>query len=373
MATTRSKKRPPASPEQSARSRRSWLVRGGVLGLVLVLSTGAWLFWERKEIARAGKEAIELAQQGRFTEAEPKLRAALEQDPNNRELLRSLALGLLNSPKHLDEADLLLTRWMRTQPAEAAPFRFRMDLRQRRAQQLGSGAEQQQLQELALADGKRVLELDPNDDATAQKVVWLCLGIGRFEDAERVCRRFRERRPDDPWLLYLQARACHALSAGTEAQGLLDRLLSLSPQFMPALLLRAVLHYEADEADRAIPLLRKVIAEDSGTAQEARYHLSLALARAGQTDEARKVMAQFQRDRFEFDTAQPGYPDPPAVRVRRAELLFDAGQDDKALAELNAVLREDTEFPSAHRLLAAYYSKRGDRAKAAEHQRRAER
>ncbi|MCI0463400.1 MAG: tetratricopeptide repeat protein [Gemmataceae bacterium] len=349
---------------------RRWFLRGGLFAVLLAVSAAAWYGWRRLEIGRAGQEAVRLAQQGRFSDAEPKLRVALEHDPDNSELLRTLALGLLGTQK-LAEADQVLTRWREVRPEEAEPYRLRMDLRHQSAQQVKPGALQQRLQELALADGQRVLELDPDDDSTAQKVVWLCLGIGRFEEADRVCRRYRARQPDDPWLLYLQARACHARGAHGEAQGLLDQLLSRSARFMPGLLLRAVLHYEADEADQAIPLLRKVIAENPASGQEARYHLSLALARAGHTEEARQVMAEVQRERFEKDTARPGQPDTLAVRVRRAELLFNAGRAEEALAALQAVLGDDPGYAAAHRLLASYYDKKGESAKAAEHRRSA--
>ena len=51
------------------------------------MSTVAWVGWERWEVRRAGQEAVRLAQQGRFRDAEPKLRLALEHDPDNIELL----------------------------------------------------------------------------------------------------------------------------------------------------------------------------------------------------------------------------------------------------------------------------------------------
>jgi tetratricopeptide (TPR) repeat protein len=346
------------------------LLRGSVFAVALALSTAGWLGWQRWEMHRAGQEAVHLAQQGRFSDAEPKLRLALEHDPDNSELLRTLALGLLSTAKWA-EADLVLTQWCQVLPEQAEPYRLRMELRHQRAQQVKTGAAQQRLKELALADGRRVIELAPDDDATAQKVVWLCLASGQFVEADRVCRRCRERQPDDPWLLYLQARVCHARGINAEAQVLLDRLLSRLPQFTPALLLRAILHYEADEAEQAIPLLRKVIAEGGAAHKEAHYHLSLALARAGHTEEARRVMAEVQRDTFEKETARPGEKDTLAVQVRRAELLFGSGRAEEALAALQAVLAEDPGYAAAHRLLASYYAQKGDRAKSAEHRRSA--
>jgi predicted Zn-dependent protease len=247
-----------------------------------------------------------------------------------------------------------------------------MDLRHQSAQRAKPLAEQQRLKELALEDGWRVIERDAGDDATARKVIWLCLASGRFDDADRVCRRYRERQPDHPELLYLQARVCHARGGNAEAQDLLKKVLSRQPQFTPAVLLLAILLYEADEAGDAIPLLRRVIAGGGGSHKEARYHLGLALARAGQSDEAQRVLAAVQQENFEKDTANPGAVENLAVRVRRAELLLGSGRADEALASLQAVLAEDAGYAAAHRLLASYYSQKGDSAKAAEHRRLAE-
>lgn len=298
MVTSRSTKLPPPRPVQSARGIHRWFLRGGVFVVVLVLSTVAWLGWQRWEASDAGQEAIHLARQGRFRDAEPKLRLALSYDPDNIDLLKPLALGLLGTDNQA-EAERVLTHWCLVHPEQVEPYRLRMDLRHQNAQRVKPMDEQQRLKELALVDGLHVLEREPNDDATANKVVWLCLVSGRFEDADRVCRRSLQRLPDDPELLYLQARVCHALGAKSEAQELLIKLLSHRPQFTPGLLLLAILHYEADETERAIPLLRRVIAEGGGSHKEARYHLGLALARAGHTDEAQRLLAEVQKDNFE--------------------------------------------------------------------------
>ena len=332
------------------------------------MCTVAWLGWQRWEASDAGQEAVRLARQNRFRDAEPKLRLALSYDPDNIELLKLLAVGLLNT-QNSAEAELVLTHWCLVHPEHAEPFRLRMDLRHQSAQRVKPWAEQQRLKELALADGLRVIELDPSDNSTARKVVWLCLASGRFEDADRVSRRSLQRHPDDPELLYLQARVCHALGAKAEAQELLNKLLSHRPQFTPGLLLLAILHYEADEAERAIPLLRRVIAEGGGSHKEARYHLSLALARAGHTEEAQQILAEVQKENFEKDTAHPGETERLAVRVRWAELLFSSGRADEALVSLRAVLGEDPGYAAAHRLLASYYGQKGESAKAAEHRR----
>lgn len=351
-------------------TRRGWFVRGCWLLAVLLLTFSAWLGWRYFEIRRAGHAAIRLAQRGRLLDAEPMLRRALQLDPDNVDFLRPLALGLLEA-QNLEEAESVLTRWCQMRPVNTEPFRLRMDLLHYRSQQLKPGVEQQRLKELALADGLTAIEHDPNDATTAQKVVWLCLASGRFEEADRICRGQIERRPNDPELLYLQARVCHASGCVEEAQMLLEKLLTLRAEFAPGLLLRAILHYESGDAEQAIPLLRKVIAEDGASHKEARYHLSLALARAGHAEEARREMAEVQRINFEKDTALPGEPDSQAVRVRRAELLFASGRAQEALASIQSVLADDPSFSSAHLVLATYYEQRGESSLASEHRRRA--
>lgn len=356
--------------DRSVRGRR-WIFRGGLLVLVLTLSTVAWFGWRQRQRDQAVREAVQLARDGFFRDAEPKLRAALERDPNNLELLRAWSRGLLGTER-LNEAEAVLTRWCQVSAGDAEPYRLRMDLRHHQAQLAKPGVARQQLLQLALTDARRVLELVPEDEVTAEKVVWLCLANGQFEEADQACQRCRERQPDNPSLVYLHARVCHARGANVEAGMLLDRLLLAYPDFVPALLLRAILHYEADEAAKAIPLLRKVIAGGGESHREARYYLGLALSRAGHVEEARRVLAEVQREQFEKDTRRPGEKDSVAVRVRRAELLLGGNQAEEAMTLLQGILKEDPTCAAAHRLLANYYSERGESVKAAEHRRRAE-
>ncbi len=361
---------PPASSPTASRVSRHWLWRGGLVVAVLALGVAAWLGWQRQAARREAEEAVRLAQQGRFVDAEPRLRAALARDPDDVAALKALALGLLGSER-LDDAEPVLTRWCALRPDEAEPFRLRMYLRHRASREYKNKVQQTPLLEQALADGWRALELDPDDDSAAQEVVWLCIAVDRFDDADRLCRRCRQRRPDDLFLLYLQAQACHARGATGEAQALLDTLLARQPQYTRGLLLRAVLHFEAGEAEKAIPLLRRVIVQDPSYEREARYHLGLALAQVGQAEEARQMMAAVQRENLDQVASRAGHTDSPAVQVRRAELLFGIGQTEEALASLQAVLREDPRYAAAHRLLADYYEKQGESPKAAEHRRRA--
>jgi len=278
------------------------------------------------------------ALQGRMNSAEGLLRKALDQEPENVELLRALAIGLIANQR-LNEAEPILTQWCAAQPDDAEPFRHRMDLRHSLALQLKPGDAQLQHQQLALEDGRRVIQLEPNDTATGKNVLLLCLGMGRFNEAHELCRKFLGSAPADPELQFIQARISHALGSSEEAQNTLDGLLSQQPQFAPALMLRAILYYEADEADKAIPLLRSVIAA-GGTQHEATYHLGLALARAGHTEEASRKLAEIQLENFDRDNVGL---DSMALRVRRAELLINCGRDPEAKQLLEKALKVDSQ------------------------------
>ena len=229
------------------------------------------------------------------------------------------------------------------------PFKLRMDLRHNRALQLRPGDEQEKQKLLALEDGRRAITSDPNDVSTGTNVLLLCLAVGRFDEADVVARRFLKSNPENQELLFLQARISHALGSSLDAQNILDKLLSQRPEFTPGLMLRAILHYEANEAEKAIPLLRSVIAQGGGSHREARYHLGLALARAGQTEESSRILAEVQRDNFEKDTFAM---DSLAVRVRKAELLTNCGKAKEAIELLRAVLSVDPQNAAAHRLMA---------------------
>jgi tetratricopeptide (TPR) repeat protein len=307
---------------------------------------------------------------GSFHDAEPGLRRALERYPDDLDVLKALGLGLAGSDR-LAGAEPYLDRWCSLRPDDAEPYKQRMDLRHRRARQAAHAADRQQLMEDAVADGRRALELDPRGDDLAPEVVWLLTEVGRFDEADQLCRRCLRRQPDDPWLTYLLARIDHARGASAEARALLDALRERQPGFARALLLRAVLHNEDGEPDKAIPLLRQVLALDPTYGREAHYQLSLALARLGRADEARRAMAEVEKDNLATVLASANNRDTVGIKLQQAGVLLTTGGEDEACRLLTALLDQDPGCAAAHALLATYYERHGQLARAAEHRRRA--
>src|SRR5439155_17462823 len=104
-----------------------------------------------------------------------------------------------------------------------------------------------------VAEGSRVV---------AQQREVLSLQVeGLHADMEQRCREFLARRPDSVTLRGLLAEACHLRGKDDEARTLVEQLLQEQPQDKDALVLRAILYCEANQASQALPLLRRVLAQ----------------------------------------------------------------------------------------------------------------
>lgn len=342
-----------------------WLLLASVLILL-----GVALFWPWGATTDRRDEGLRLAGAGRLAEAEPLLMAAAERNPDDADVVAALAVAKLGSPD-AGAAEQYLTRWCELRPEEARPFQLRMDLRHRVARGRASRADRRRDQEAALADGRRVLELDPVNDPVRREVAWLALQVDLFTVAEAECRRSLSAAPADGWLIYMLAKILHAQGKRGEAATVLDPLVRAQPNFPDAVLLRGVLFAEADQPDRAIPLLRQALTLKGVPRRDCLYRLGLALAAAGQDAEAQKAFAEVELLNLTGAVANDAFPNNPAMRVQIAEAMLGMGRLTDANAELDAVLSTAPAFAPAHRAKATYYDRVGQPAQASEHRRRA--
>lgn len=335
-----------------------------LVGLVAVVGVLLWL----RPLARSDRATgLQAAQNGHWEAAEPLLLHALKRDDSDLSVVRALAQGYATAGQ-ANQTETMLDRWCQLRPNDAEPFKRRMDLLHKRARTAGATA-QRQLQEKALGDGRRALELGPWDGLVAQEVVWLMMQIGDFAEAELLCRRCLQQQPADPWLNFLMASIAHARGANRAAQEILDALLAHYPQFTRGQLLRAELHLEAGEPDQALPLLRQTLAQDPTHRHQARYLLGLALARSGKTEEAAKEMNEVQNQNLDRLLAATHDPDAAGVKLQRAEALLASGQEEAALRILGPIFEQNPGFGPGHALLVSYYERLAQPAKAAEHRR----
>jgi predicted Zn-dependent protease len=273
--------------------------------------------------------------------------------------LRERARALRTSGR-LDEASEAVERWRSLRPGDAEAHLFLVDLSLQRGSLPG-----------AIDGARAALRLKPEaHDLRTRLVVWL-LTLGRNDEADAECHRCRESKPNDPVLKYLQADIAAKLGDARRAERLLDELLGDKPKHLAALVLRGSLYLDAGEPEKAVPLLREAVAQGGAGQRRARNFLGLALARTGQEAEAKKLLAEVQRQHTLELWEKYGKPDSPAYKVSIAEALLDTGETNEAVRLLEQVVTESPGCAAAHRLLARHYEAQRQPEKAAEHRRKA--
>jgi tetratricopeptide (TPR) repeat protein len=348
-------------PGRPAPAQRHWCL-WALLGAILVLlGAGVYYLWQNRQNWRERETALRLAEADLFDEAEPVLRRAWQLYPHDWQVARALAVGYIRSDREA-KAEPCVSRWCALRPDAVEPFRLRFALYQ-----------DLQRPEQAIADGLRVLELDPANADVCRDVVRLLWQCGRCAEVENVLGRCLAENPDHPGLLYLRAELYKSGGVNAQAGAAVDDLLRRHPGFADGIVLKAALLSDAGQPGEAIDLLRGVLAR-SPEMQTARYHLGVALTRAGKVDEAEREMLVLRRYRNAEQLVKDskGLPLDLELRVRAAESLIDVRLDDQALTMLRSALATNPRLASAHRLLADYYERHGQTQAAAEHRRQAD-
>jgi tetratricopeptide (TPR) repeat protein len=358
------KARNPGTPQRG----NPWVRRAVLAVAVVAAVAGVVLGWRWLHARGQRDEGLRLARAGRLADAEPLLERAAARDGSDVEVVAALAQAKLAGSDPAT-AEGPLTRWIELAPDDARPYRLRMDLRQRIARGKWSPADRLKVNEDAAADGRRAMELDP-DDKTRRALAGLLVEVGAFAEAEPHARAALARTPADSSLLLVLAKACRPQGKRADAEAALDTALRARPDFAEALLLRGVLYREAEQPAKAIPLLRQALVLNNGLWRDALHQLGQALAADGQADEARRVMAELDVMTLRETEGMDHYPKTPSTRVQMAEALLRAGLPEQARERLEDVLRESPDFAPAHRVLALYYETTGHPDRAAEHRRK---
>lgn len=303
--------------------------------------------------------AIQHARTGRFAEAEPVLREALARNPDDVDVLDSLARGYLAADRPL-EAEPYLSDLVRLRPDNSEYLRLRWNLYRTLKRW-----------EPAYADARRLLELKPGDEDLRRKTMGEAFTTGHFADAEDLCRGLLAQHPGDRKLTGLLAQIRRSRGDDAGAGQILDELIRSDPNDYAALQARGILYDETGHPDQAVPLLRRVFDEAPDRKRPAGYQLALALGKVGKQAEAQQVLAEVRRQQ---DVEMAGeaiktQPDNLALHVQLAENLLGAGHTNDGLAILQKVLQRDPNFAPAHRALAAHFERAGNSKLAAEHRR----
>lgn len=181
---------------------------------------------------------------------------------------------------------------------------------------------------------------------------------------------------------YLLAQIMNDVGRPATAEPLLDEVLAVRSDFVPALLLQGLVKLELRKTDEAEALFARVVQADPKSAQ-ARMGLAIVERARGQLAPAAVAMEGVTRDRpdwalawFElgrtrlalrqldaalkaFDRAEQTSADPAVTRVRAAQSLASAGETDRAIARAQASLASVNAAPLARALLVRLYIDKG--------------
>src|SRR5262249_54520589 len=117
------------SPPPTPRHRQGPFL---LLAALALAAAAGFMLWSDYQARRERDEGLRAAHLGQFSGAERLLRRALAREPDNVDLIRALALGFLGAGD-LAEAEPHVDHWCELRPDDAEPFRYRMDLRHRKA------------------------------------------------------------------------------------------------------------------------------------------------------------------------------------------------------------------------------------------------
>jgi tetratricopeptide (TPR) repeat protein len=305
----------------------------------------------RAEEAGWVAEAIELektlaaVQQGDVERAEPMLVSFVQRDhPDKLLILEALAQGCRRTYQ-LPRALAHLDTWLGLQPDSARALAWRGET----WLLLGRPRD-------ALADYRKAVEVEPQEDEARLKVAELLLG---FHEAEQASTHFTEllnRHPDDGEALFGLA-CCRAEQGDTSAaQELLDRLLSSQPAHVGALTERGKIALDTGNPQDAERWLRKA-AEAAPFEHETLYTLYRCLTANGHAKEAEEYRARARRieeDRKRLDELRAGVltaPHDASLRCEMGLILLRNGQDKEGVRWLESALREDPGHEAARQAL----------------------
>ena len=233
----------------------------------------------------------------------------------------------------------------------------------------------------ALADYQKALELDPGLTAVRLRVAEILLDEKLAPEAEEHLTVLLRTAPDRPEVLARLGRCRYLQGRHAEARDLLTRAAPAMPDDPSVAIYLAWLDVndgtrsEAERGAAAEKRLRALIARDPSEV-EARFVLITALrlqkrdaeADAMEVEHKKRLtlndrLTQLLRDEADKGTADAG------VYHQIGELFLEIGQGARGVYWLDKCLRVDPNYPAAHRRLADYYDRQGDKAAADRHRR----
>ena len=290
---------------------------------------------------------------GRFTDAEPVLRAAFndggEPDPLVEEALAKVYLESYDFPR----ASLVVDRWMRDSPDDPKPclWRAEMDVRS------GVGGR-------AMTDYREALRRDPGSPPAHLGLAEELRKTHRNDEAAVFIGKYLVMKPDDPAGHLCAGRVAREQADDDAAVTHFDRASTLDPKNAEAHGDLADLLLRRGQFEAALARLDKAVAIDPFDLNT-RYNRGIALSQLGKTDEAnaeQKLAARLRTELNELLAAQSRLVKAPGdleARLKIARWMFSHGKADAGIRWVESILRIQPNQPPACRLLAEHYAMTG--------------
>ena len=280
-------------------------------------------------------------------------------------ILEALSQGLTKTYR-LNEALICLNRMLVLQPDSPYALRRRAWI-----------YTQNERQDLAEADYRHALEVDPEDCVARLGLAQILLNVQKKggEAAEHF-ERLWSTRPDATVTLGL-AQSWRLAGRSKDARRLLDDWLRSHPGDAQALAERGQLAMDENALEEAVTLLRQAEA-NAPYLFDAHYTLFLCLTRMGRTAEAEACLVRMEQAKEEAKKAKEEMaqltwqlqqsPDDADLRCRIAQIFLRCGEEE-GLRWLLLNLQQHPNHRPSHLALADYYDQQGQTARAAEHRR----
>lgn len=264
-----------------------------------------------------------LREQGRITEAQKAFEKAQELDPENPAPVQQLVeLDILS--KDFTSAFLRVQRQYKRSPdsADADFLQAKIYVAQGECDRA----------EAALL---KTLELDPNYSRAYDPLIYTYIAANKLTDAVEHLNRLLSKQPDDVRLLMLSGLIYEKMNQFSHARDTYEKLLSVRPDFAPALNNLAYLYSERlNQLDRAYDLARKARALEPGAAAIADT-LGWILYKRADYGQALTLLKE----------SVLKLPNIPEIQFHLGMAYYMTGQMEAAWAALRKAADAQSEFP----------------------------
>jgi tetratricopeptide (TPR) repeat protein len=300
-------------------------------------------------------EAIFHARADRFSQAEPVLERAFQEQLEPQEMVAKELAKIYLSSYRLDRAAKVIERWRTLAPEDPEPCLLSNEIASRTSAETA----------VLIMNYRAALERDPNLDQARLGLAQELSNDRRFEEADQEFIRYLKRNPKDTAAFLGLGRNAFQQGNIEHASEFFEKALEINPRNVDALKELGQIDLRLGRVEKACERL-KLLTQIEPFDHEVRYSYAQALNLAGDAIQSRKEMEVATRLRKEHDQIVQlrnvvlKSPRDIGARFEVAKWMMEHGHEDEALKWTKEILRASPRHAPTHGLLADYYAKRGE-------------